>query len=207
MANPPLFPGVVDYSADPLLPPWYIPGWTNQNEANVLAPTAPFVLSTLPTTLTYIEVTGTWSDAAGNPQGGYLTFELSNNLLVTVTGSPNQYFTIPASLTGNLASGTSVTAGNQQGSGKIHLIYGNLDVSLLATDNSQVTPVATPVDQYAITGELPITPVGWVYHVKEYWLGGRKYDITVPSATTPVDINNLIVPGTTYLNVEWDRGI
>jgi len=204
--TPPPYPGIVDYSADPLLPPWYIPGWTNQNEMNVVAPVSPFVLTTLPTTLTRVNVTATYTDGIGNPMGGYMTFETSNDLLVTVTGVPNTYFTIMAGLVGDIPV-QAITAWNQEGSGKIHLIYGQLDVVLLATDNSQVTPFATPVDQYSITGEQPIVPTSWVYHVKEYWLGGRMYDITVPSATSPVDINNLIVPGTTYLNVEWDRGI
>jgi hypothetical protein len=205
----PPYPGVVDYSGDPLLPPWYIPGWTNQNEANVLAPTSPFVLSALPTTLTQINVTGNWADGSGNAQGGYLTFEVSTDLLVTVTGSPNSYYTIPAGLVGTIPSNVvgDVTAWNQQGSGKVHLIYGQLTVILYATDNAQITPVAIPVDQYAITGETPIAVTSWVYHVKEYWYNGRNYDISVPSGTTPVDINNLIVPGTTYLNTDWNRGI
>lgn len=205
MTNTP-YPGVVDYSPDPLLPPWYIPGWTNQNEANVLAPKAPFVITLLPTTVTKSEVTASFTDGIGNPQGGYLTFELSNDLLVTVTGSPNQYFTIFKGLCGDVPAG-SVTAANQAGSGKIHLIFGTLDVVLIATDNTQITPFPTPVDKYAITGEQPIPVTSWVYHVKEYWLGGRMYDITVPTNTSSVDINTLIVPGTTYLNVEWDRGI
>lgn len=202
----PPYPGVVDYSGDPLLPPWYIPGWTNQNEANVLAPTSPFILSALPTSLTQINVTGMWADGSGNAQGGYLTFELSNDILVTVDGVN---WTIPAGLVGTIPSTVvgDVTAWNQQGSGKVHLIYGQLTVILYATDNVDMTAVPTPVDEYSITGEQPIPVASWVYHVKEYWYNGRNYDITVPSGTTPVDINNLIVPGTTYLNTDWNRGI
>jgi hypothetical protein len=204
----PPYPGIVDYSDDPILPPWYVPGWTNQNEANVLAPTSPFQLTALPTTLTQINVTGNFADGSGNAKGGYFTFEVSNELLVTVSGSPNTFYTIPAGLVGTIPSNVvgDVTAWNQQGSGKVHLIYGQLSVVLYATDNAQITAQPTPVDQYAITGEQPIPVTSWVYHVKEYWMGGRNYDITVPSTTTPVDINTLIVPGTIYLNTDWDRG-
>jgi hypothetical protein len=205
----PPYPGVVDYSDDPILPPWYVPGWTSQNEANVVAPVSPFILTALPTSLTQINVTGNWADGSGNALGGYLTFEVSNDLLVTdVVNSNTYYYTIPAGLVGDIPANIvgDLTAWNQQGSGKIHLIYGQLSVILYATDNEQMVPQPTPVDEYAITGEQPIPVASWVYHVKEYWKGGRNYDIIVPSENTPVDINTLIVPGTVYLNTDWARG-
>jgi hypothetical protein len=208
MTTPNEYPGIVDYSDLPLLPPWYIPGWTSQNEANVLAPTSPFVIASLPSTLTLINVTANYADGSGNAQGGYMTFQVSNDLLVIVAGSPPTYYTIMAGLVGTIPSAATgdVTAWNQQGSGKVHLIYGQLTVDLYATDNSQITPIATPVDQYAITGEQPIPVNSWVYHVREYWMGGRMYDIQVPSTNSPVDINTLIVSNTIYLNDEWNRG-
>lgn len=206
MSNQPVpYPGIVDYSDNPVLPPWYIPGWTNQNENNVVAPTSPFQLTALPSTLVRVNVTGTWTDGVGNPLGGYMTFEQSCDLLVTVTGSPNQYFTIPARLVGDIPIPNTI-AWNMEGSGKINLIYGQLDVVLLATDNTQITPLPVMVDKYSVAGDVSTTPASWVYHVKEYWLGGRMYDITVPGATSPIDINSLIVSGTEYLNDEWNRG-
>jgi hypothetical protein len=150
-------------------------------------------------------VTGTWTDGIGNALGGYMTFEQSCDLLVTIDGSPNQYFTIPARLVGDIPIPNTV-AWNMEGSGKINLIYGQLDVVLLATDNELITPLPIMVDEYSIANDQSTTPVSWVYHVREYWLGGRMYDIVVPGATSPVDINALIVSGTEYLNTEWDRG-
>lgn len=203
-SNVPPYPGIVDYSDDPVLPPWYIPGWTSQNENNQVAPQSPFQLTALPTTLVRVEVTATFSDGIGNPLGGYLTFEQSDDLLVTVPGTPPTLFTIPKRLVGDIPT-TNTTAWNQEGSGKIHLIYGQLDVILLATDNTQITTLPNVVDQYSVAGDVQTSDATWKYHVKEYWLGGRMYDISVPGGVTPVDINSLIT-GTIYLNDEWDRG-
>jgi hypothetical protein len=203
--EPPPYPGVVDYSDDPILPPWYIPGWTSQNEDNVVAPQSPFQLTSLPSTLTRVEVTGTWDDGVGNPLGGYMTFEQSCDLLVTIAGSTPTYYTIPARLVGDIPIPNTI-AWNMEGSGKINLIYGQLDVVLLATDNTQISPLPIAVDEYSAAGDISTTPASWVYHVREYWLGGRMYDITVPGATSPTDINNLIVAGTIYLNDEAQRG-
>jgi hypothetical protein len=74
---------------------------------------------------------------------------------------------------------------NQLGNGKIYIWNGQLQVGLLATNQPNVTTMA---------------PSTFSYHVKENFIGGREYDITVPSTaasnnTLGTDINSLIVPG------------
>jgi len=197
--NPP-YPGIVDYSDDPLLPPWYIPGWTAQDKINIQAPQTPFQWTELPQTLTRVEVTGNYCDGTGNPLGGYLTFEQSDDLLISdPTQTPTTYFRVPKREVGDIPISQTI-AWNEEGSGKIYLIHGQLDVVLLATDNANVT-INDP-----LTSSNPSEPISWVYHVREYLMRGLKYDIAVPSTTSPVDINSLIVAGTVEKNNDWNRG-
>lgn len=69
---------------------------------------------------------------------------------------------------------------NQMGDGKIYLQYGRLYVSVLATNN------------------INMTPASFTYHVRENFVGGNQYDITAPIAddTQIQDIRSLIIPGT-----------
>jgi hypothetical protein len=195
-----VYPGIVDYSDLPLLPPWFIPGWTSQNQdtTSLLAPVRGVVFSELPAALNYIQVTGNFDDGTGAPLGGYFTFMQSNDLLVSdPTQTPTAYYRVPKRLVGTVPT-TSTTAYNESGSGKIHLIYGILQVMLLATDNPNIT-VFTNSDN-----DDP--PSSWNYTVKEYFYRGKKYQMSVPSTTNPVDINSLITPGTIRSNHDWDRG-
>ena len=198
MAQSSFRPGVVDYSDDPILPPWYVPGWTAQNaeQPAFAIPAPPNNINTftnLPGSLVFVNVTGNYTDGMGNNLGGYLTFEQSNDLVATVNGIA---YRIPARLVGNIST-TNQLAWNAQGSGKVYIQFGVLNCLLLATDNAGIT-IMEP------TGDT--APATWVYHVKEYFYRGYMYDISVPSTTSPVDISTLIVPGTLQLNPDWNRG-
>lgn len=187
------YPGVVDYSDLPLLPPWYIPGWTNQNEDNYAAPQSPLQWTMLPLSLTRVEIIGNYSDSVGNPMGGYLTFEQSHDLLVTdESQTPPAVFRVPKRMVGDIPAQNTI-AWNEEGSGKIYLVHGHLDVILLANDNNNVM-VQNSKDAL------------WVYHVKEYFMRGMEYDIFVPSGSSPVDINTLVIDGTMHPNHDWNRG-
>lgn len=191
--------GVVDYSDDPILPAWYVPGWTAQNmettQFSVPAPPRFQGFGSLPSGLEYVSVTGTYSDANDNQIGGYLTFEQSNDLVVT-DGNGTLY-RVPKRLVGNIPT-VNTLAYNSEGSGRVYIQWGMLNVILLANDNTEVTimtdcPEETPPDQ-------------WTYHVKEYFYRGYEYDIFVPTSTAALDINTLVVPGTQRLNPDWNRG-
>lgn len=127
-------------------------------------------------------------DSERNPLSGYLTFEQSDNITITEAGVT---YRIPARLTGLIPPGAYYGYAFR-GTGRIYLYYGRLDVVLMATDNvSVVTDSGSPL----------------VYHVKEYFMGGRNYDIRVPKATSsPVDISQLIVAGTVTPNKDWSLG-
>lgn len=203
-------PGVVDYSDDPILPAWYVPGWTSQNQSStqysIAAPQNIQPFTTLPSSLVYIHVNANFNDGNGNQLGGYLTFEQSNDLLILdpVTGS---YYRVPARMVGNIPIG-NILAWNAEGSGKVYLQFGQLNVMLLATDQPNVTvTVQVPYDETQEPGY--VAPVTWVYHVKEYFMNGYEYDISVPSTSNlsgPVDINTLIIPGTMVYNPDWHEG-
>ena len=96
----------------------------------------------------------------------------------------------------------NILAYNWEGSGRIYIQWGMLNVMLLATD----TPGVTIQQPYYETQEPGyVAPVSWVYHVKEYFMGGMQYDIApvLSQATTGADINSLIVPSTYAPNHEW----
>jgi hypothetical protein len=192
-------PGGVDDDTNPVWNPWYIQGWTAQNQDNLTAPTLTFSAQNLPTWLVRVNVVHNYDDGLGNPLGGYLTFEQSEDLLITdTTVTPNQYYTVPKRLVGDIPL-ASTLAWNEEGSGKIHLYYGLLTVVLLATDNTGITFLYDSNDT---------PPVSWVYHVREYFYRGYQFDIALPSAdssATP-DLYSLIVPGTMEKNHDWNRG-
>jgi hypothetical protein len=194
------YSGNIDDSDLPLLPWWYIPGITAQNVATAtLTAPAKNTFSELPASLTYVTVTGNYSDGGGNWLGGYLTFEQSNDLLLLNNGV---YYRIPARLTGSIP--LSNTLGfNWNGSGRVYLQFGQLVVNLLATDTAGVT-IQVPYDEAQEYGY--VAPVSWVYHVKEYFQGGYEYDIApviAQASTTGVDINSLVIPNTYIQNAEW----
>jgi hypothetical protein len=201
--------GTIDYSSDPILPAWYVPGWSAQNmestQYSIPAPSEAFPYSNLPQTLNYVNVTGNYNDGMGNDLGGYLTFEQSADLLLTDTStSPTTYYRIPKREVGLIPT-NNILGWNAEGSGRVYLQWGVLNVYLLATD----TPNITILEPYWKTQQAGyVAPTSWVYHVKEYMYRGMRYDIEVPTAddSSAVDINSLIVANTYEPNNDWDRG-
>lgn len=169
------FPDIAQQTkGEPLANPWYTPGWTSQNPAYQVIPPNVFSIAGFPSGASYVTVTGNFFDDDGNPIAGYLTFYPSSSLILT---SSSVTTVVPQRFVGqNLWD----MPGAYWGSGKIYLRNGNLLVNLLATDNSAVNMV----------------PENFSYEVTENWLGGRTYNIVVPStSSSPIDINSLIVPG------------
>lgn len=166
----------IDVNNQPLLDPWWTPSWTaqNRNKSSIQVPPNQFSQQGFPSGLTYVTVTGNYFDTSGDPLSGFLTFWPSTPLTITsngqVTYMPQRYAGINQTLLGV----------NQMGDGRIYLWYGQLNVSLMATDNANMTPAS------------------FTYHVKENYFEGLQYDIAVPSAdsATTVDIHSLIIPGT-----------
>jgi len=161
---------------EPLANPWYTPGFTSQMPNYQVIPSNQYQLAGFPSAATYVTVTGNFFDEDGNPISGYLTFYPSSSLTMTYNSVTT---VIPQRFVGqNLWD----VPGAFWGTGNMYLHDGNLLVSLLATDNAAVAMV----------------PTTFTYAVVENWLGGRTYNITVPStSTSPVDINSLIIPGST----------
>lgn len=194
------YSGNIDDSDLPLLPWWYIPGITAQNVATSSLP-APVTntFTELPSNLTYVTVTGNYSDGGGNWLGGYLTFEQSNDLLLLDGG---QYYRIPARLTGAIPLANTLGF-NWNGSGRVYLQFGQLVVNLLATDTAGIT-IQEPYPNTQVPGY--VAPVSWVYHVKEYFQNGYEYDIApviAQASSTGVDINSLVIASTYTQNAEW----
>lgn len=180
--------GGPDYSNQPLLPAWYVIGWNAQAPTFLPAPANPFATVPFPSDQVFVEVTAAYYDGNANALGGYLMFEQSEAFTITEGGTT---FRIPQRMVGLVPPGAWYGY-SYRGSGRVYLFAGKLDTNLLATDNpSAVTDSGAPL----------------VYHCKEFFLGGRNFDITVPKATTsPVDLGSLIVTGTITPNDEWNLG-
>lgn len=160
---------------EPLVDAWWIPGFTAQAPGYIYA-SNPLLANGpgFPPGLDFVTINGSYYDTSGNPLSGYLTFWPSSPLTFLVDGHytymPQRYAGLNFSLLGV----------NQMGDGKIYLQYGRLLVSVLATDNANMTPSQ------------------FTYHVRENYEGGMQYDITAPSADDDEaqDIRTLIIPGT-----------
>lgn len=172
-------------TGEPLANPWYTPGWTSQEPDYAVIPASVFELAGFPSSAVYVNISGNFFDEDGNPIGGYLTFWPSSSLTMT---SNSVTTVIPQRRVGQ----NLYDQGSYFGSGKMFFSNGRLLVQLLATDNATVNMV----------------PSNFTYHVEEHFLGGRQYDISVPSiSTSPVDINSLIIPGSiTGDNQDVDQG-
>lgn len=172
----------VNNADDPLVQPWYIPGWTSQDAAadSILAPVPGANPDGFPISLVFAEVTGLFYDGNGSPLGGFVTVLPSDNVTLTTGGVT---YRIPARLaTQSGGAGYNGFTWANWGSGTIYLQYGRLRAGLLCTDNAGMTT----------DSGNPLT-----YYVTEHFTGGRSYQITVPSdSVSPVDINSLIVTGT-----------
>lgn len=164
----------IDYQGQPLIDAWWTPAWTAQNQSYVITPPNPFSEPGFPAGLTYVTIQTSRFDLDGNPISGYFTFFPSSPIMVTVDSVTAVF---PQRFAGQNLNPTGL---NEFGGGKNHLYYGKLMVALLATDNTNVTPTS------------------FTYHVKENYLGGLEYDITVPKASSvPVQLESLIIPGST----------
>ena len=164
---------------DPLVTPWNIAGWTaqaiSQDSVQVtqfIGQNAPF-----PTNLVYVQVEAPYYDFDQNPLSGFLTFLTSEDFNVTSGGFT---YRIPQRYAG-VDNAYYAGGRNNRGTGKIYIRNGLVSVTLMATQN-----VAIVTDS-----GLPLT-----YHVVEHFLGGEQYDISISnSASSPVDLRSLIVPG------------
>lgn len=177
----PSFNPGTDTFNQPLRDAWWTPGWTAQNQSYIPVPPNQFMEQGFPPGLIYVSLVGNYFDLEGNGNSGYLTFWPSSSLTIT-TGSPAGTAILEQRFAGQ---NEGLLGMNQLGNGKIYLWNGQLLVGLLATDQPNVTVM---------------TPSTFTYHVKENFIGGREYDITVPSSaasnnTLGTDINSLIVPG------------
>lgn len=168
---------------DTLVAPWWVPGWTAQDKISIPAGSSNVLSPNFPTNLSFVRVTGQYSDPNSSGIPGFLTFQMSDSILVNDGG---KYFRLPQRLTGYMNQALAF-AYNNWGNGVIYLRLGGLDVQLFATDQTT-------------SGSTITTDSGnaFFYFVTEHFLGGRTYHIQVPSASSPgpVDINSLIVPGT-----------
>ena len=178
----------VDTADQPLVSPWWISGWTSQNEANQLStfPQNPFTQTPFPSDVKFINVTQSIYDEFGNGLAGYYTFEPSGDIMLLDSG---KYYRMPRRLSGFEPAPWGF---NTYASGRIYIRYGMMSVNLMATD---VPGMSISDDSGNSLGTT------FVYNVKEYFAHGRSYQITVPSASTGiVDLYTLIVPGTVGRN-------
>lgn len=176
-----------DYSDGPLLPPYYVRGWTSQHEVNIPNPSsAQGFDTTFPASVVDVMVQQNYFDGDQNPLGGFLTFMPSSAFTVTASDS-NPSIRVPRRLCGTetwpgVDAGVSPWAFSMEGSGRIYIWKGILLVMLFASDNEQVvTDDGKPLS----------------YHVVEHFQGGRQFDILVPKAdvSTYPSLYDLVVPG------------
>lgn len=169
---------------DDLISPWLIPGWNAQDiaedseQAGQSSLTGPF----FPSNLSFVRVTGQYFDANSSGIPGFLTFYMSDAITV-VDGTDS--FRMPQRPAGWMDF-PSYLAYNNWGNGVIYLGMGKLDATVFATDQTANGSTVTT------DSGMPLT-----YWVTEHFIGGRQYQISVPSSDSPgpVDINTLIVPG------------
>jgi hypothetical protein len=179
------FPLEIDDESGPILPPWYVRGWTAQNKLTYNTPAPPDLtsLSQFPLDQLFTVLTEFYYDADSNPLGGYLTFWPSDAFTITESGNT---WRIPQRHLGTMTwpavdVGTSPFAFSMEGSGRIFIWEGMLTALLFNPDNPHL----------ATDSGNPLT-----YHVTEHFLGGRQYDITFNSSTTQgASLSSLIISG------------
>lgn len=180
----PTYNGIANAS-DTLVQPWFIPGWDAQNiqqDTKVAIINGQIVGPGFPPNAVFYNVVGNYFDSNGSGLSGFITMKMSDGITMTVSGNT---YRLPSRYVG--AMDLSIPfAYNNWGSQRLFIRYGRLNISLMATD------------QASIGGTIICDNGGTLFYwVTEHWLGGRVFQITLPStATSPVDINSLIVPGT-----------
>lgn len=172
---------------DDLVAPWWIPGWTAQNREQtafeIEAGNTNLTGPGWPSNLAFVRLTGMYFDTNSSGAGGFLTLMMSDGIMVT---DDSAYYRLPQRLTGTMNQRVAFSY-NNWGNGPLYLRMGFLDIEVFATDQTS--------DGAEITTDSGGT---FTYWVTEHMLGGRQYQIQVPSASSPgpVDINSLIVAGT-----------
>ncbi len=180
------YSGDIDDESGPLWPPFYVRGWTSQNQltANIPAPQNPDLAANFPSDQLYVVLGQQYNDGDSNRIGGFLTFWPSSAFTIT---EDNTTWRIPQRLLGtatypSVDSGVSPWAFSMEDTGKIYIYLGLLTVKLYATDNPNLVT----------DNGLPLT-----YHVTEHFQGGVQFDISVPGASTPgTGLYSLVRPGT-----------
>lgn len=178
----PVSPGT--YNADdPDVAPWYVPGWTAQDKITIPAGQENLFSPFFPSNLAFVNITGEYFDGNSSGIPGFLTVYMSDSITV-VDGSNS--FRMPQRLTGTMNDAMPF-AYNNWGNGQLYLRMGRLDIEVFATDQTASGSTITT------DAGSPLT-----YWVTEHMLGGRTFQISVPSSSAPgpVDINTLIIPGT-----------
>jgi hypothetical protein len=171
----------------PLVSPWFIPGWTSQDatEPQFEIPAGEESLTGpgFPHNLSFGRVTHKYFDPNSSGIAGFLTVFMSDGINVT---DGSETVTMPQRLAGTMNIPVSGLAYNNWGNGILYIVTGFLDITLFCTDQGDNATVATNLGQ-------PFT-----YWVIEHFMGGCSYQITVPSASAPgpVDIRSLAVAGT-----------
>lgn len=169
---------------DTLVQPWWIPGWTAQAAGadSVVAGSGNVLGPGFPSNLAFVTVTGEYFDGNSSGIPGFLTVMMSDG--ITVVDGANS-FRMPQRLTGTMNFALPF-AYNNWGNGILYLRLGRLSMEVFATDQT------TSGSAITTDSGSPLT-----YWVTEHMLGGRTFQVSVPSASAPgpVDINSLIVPG------------
>lgn len=171
------------YNADDdLVAPWWVPGWTAQDKISIAAGSGNVLGPGFPTNLAFVNVTGQYFDGNSSGIPGFLTVAMSDGITV-VDGSNS--FRMPQRLTGTMNEALPF-AYNNYGNGILYLRLGRLNIEVFATDQTASGSTITTDSGGSLT-----------YWVTEHMLGGRTFQISVPSSSAPgpVDINSLIVPG------------
>lgn len=168
---------------DPLVAPWWIPGWTAQDKISIEAGSESLTGPGFPSNLSFCRVTHSYFDPNSSGIPGFLTIMMSDGITVT---DGSQTVSMPQRLAGTM-NAPNYLAYNNWGNGVLYFGGGFLDITLFCTD--QNVAEATVVTNFG----QPFT-----FWVTEHFMGGRQYQITVPSAdaaTGPVDLSTLIVAG------------
>lgn len=179
----PVYDGKANAS-DTLVQPWFIKGWNAQDipEDTEVAGTSSFLGPGFPQNLAFTNITGQYFDGNSSGIPGFLTVYMSDNITV-VDGSTT--FRMPQRLTGTMNQALPL-AYNNWGSGTLYLVSGRLNIEVFCTDQTS--------DSSSITTD---SSAPFRYWVTEHFIGGRQFQISVPSSSSPgpVDINSLIVAG------------
>src|ERR1700730_8420015 len=88
-----------EYSDGPLLPPYYVRGWTAQHEVNIPNSNSQLFETTFPASVVDVMIQQNYFDGDQNPLGGFLTFMPSSAFTITAS-STNPSIRVPRRLCG-----------------------------------------------------------------------------------------------------------